>query len=106
MSLATDILKRATIPTATKSEKRRRPPECGPRLPTGVYTGKDKRRSRPTVIYRAYSHKPVFTIIGEFRTAGRAWLAIRLYNLWLSRGFEDISSKPSIKTYRMGSDKS
>ena len=96
MSLAADILKRAErlsplIKPTTEM--------FGPQLPPGVYISKDKRQSRPTVKFRAFSHKPEFTLMGEFRTASRAHIAVRLYNLWLSRGFCDVPNKPSFRLY-------
>lgn len=95
MSLAADILRAA----ARHQPKPVQAPLCGPRLPNGVYIGKDKRQARPAVKYKAYSHKPEFTMLGEFRTAGRAYLAVRLYNLWLSRNYEDVPNKPSFRLY-------
>lgn len=97
MSLATDILKAASrLPPVLKPKS----PKFGPQLPPGVYTIRDMRLARPEVKFRAFSHKPDFTVIGDYPTASRASVAVRLYNLWLRQGYDDVPHKPSIKTYR------
>jgi len=129
MSLAADILKRATADLSPPAPPKRRDviTVAKTRIKQPRKT-KEKRvevkveRERPTTppgvsftyyawrlvdgsvctrdIYRAYMRSDGKTVmLGEFPTAARASLAYKLYRHWQKHGYHDIPNKPVFRTY-------
>lgn len=108
MTLATDILNRQTNLIPKREVLKRQPPTRPP-----TKSMKALKRERPVTppgvsaqlignkfVFRACMSVNKKTVsLGDFGKSERASLAYRLYRLWLRRGYDNIPTKPSIRTY-------
>ncbi|MGL5904224.1 MAG: hypothetical protein ACRCZO_16195 [Cetobacterium sp.] len=119
MSLATDILKRASLDLAPKPPKQKRTNYI--ERAVKIKPGPRKRKvKQPTVIYEAPPYEPVKGVsfnaavngwdayfsdgtktvrIGMFPTQARAAVARKIYLHWRKRGMQNIPNKPDSRLY-------